>query len=108
MEAIKSSTPKEFAWGDMMVLVKSHASSQDRMEIAFTPENVPARYALAARLMVIGWKGFTRDGKEVPYSPDELKSVPDMPEKLFAVELGRFIWAQTDISGKEDQDLKNG
>jgi len=107
MEASKHGQPKEFTYGDMVVLVKPHATSQDRMEVAFSKDDVPTRFKLAARLMVIGWRGLTRDGKEVPYSPEELRNVPDLPDHNFAIELGLFIWKETDISGMKDKDLKN-
>ena len=112
MEAVKNhGQPKEFKWGeDMVVLVKPHASSGDKMDVAYTPAGlggISERFKLAARIMVVGWRGFTRDGKEVEYAPHELDNVPDLPGKLFANELGRFIWANTDISGQEDAELKN-
>lgn len=107
MEARKQAQAKEFIYGDLTVLVKPHASSQDRMDVAFSPNDVALRYRLAARLMVVGWKGFTRDNKEVPYSPQELENVPDMPERSFAIELGNFIWKETDLSGLGEEERKN-
>ena len=111
MEAVKNhGQPKEFAWGDMIILVKPHATSGDKMDVAYTPSGlggISERFKLAARIMVVGWRGFTRDGREVEYAPHELDNVPDLPGKLFANELGRFIWANTDISGREDAELKN-
>ena len=113
--AIRSGNPVEFTWGDMVVLVKRHATSGDKMDVAYTPASlggVSERFKLAARLMVIGWRGFTRDGKEVEYAPHELDNVPDIRRsdgklELFSEKLGLFIWQNTDISGREDADLKN-
>ena len=113
--AIRSGNPVEFTWGDMVVLVKRHATSGDKMDVSYTPASlggVSERFKLAARLMVIGWRGFTRDGKEVEYAPHELDNVPDIRRsdgklELFSEKLGLFIWQNTDISGREDADLKN-
>ena len=116
MEAARrDGQPKEFTWGDLVVLVKPHATSGDKMDVAYTPASlsgVSERYKIAARLMVIGWRGFTRDGKAVEYAPWELDNVPDIRREdgkleLFSEKLGRYIWANTDISGREDSDLKN-
>ena len=107
MEALRRGADKTFQWGDMSISVKPHASSQDRMDVAFSPANVSERFKLAARLMVTGWRGLLRNGQEVSYSPEELANVPDLPGRLFAFELGAFIWRETDISGRSDDALKN-
>ena len=110
MEAAKQGQPLEFVYNDLTVLVKPHATSQDRMDIAFTPggkAGISERFKLAARLMVVGWRGLTRDGEKVPYSVEELENVADLPERSFAIELGNFIWQNTDISGRKDEELKN-
>ena len=112
--AKRSNVPLEFFWGDVKVKVKPQATSGERMDIAYTPSGlrgVSARFKLAARIMVLGWEGLTRNGEDVPYSPEELDNVPDMRGSdgkllLFANELGRFIWDKTDISGREEGDLK--
>ena len=107
MEALKTGQPLSFSWGDMSILVKPHATSDDRLQVALEKPGLGRRFVLASRLMVIGWKGLTREGKEVPYSPEELDSIPDLPGKNFLDQLGAFVWKNTDISGREDSDLKN-
>ena len=107
MEAIKQGQPLVFKWGDMEILVKPHATSDDRLQVALEKPGLGRRFVLASRLMVCGWKGLTRDGEAVEYSPAELDSVPDLPGKNFLDHIGAFVWEHTDINGKGDADLKN-
>ena len=106
MEAIKRGNPLKFTWGDLTILVKPHASSQDRLEVACA-KGPAAHFRLVGAIMVLDVKGLTRDGEAIAYAPEELENVPDLDGKNFAFELGKWIWEQTDISGRGDADLKN-
>ena len=108
MEALKQGKSLTFKWGeDLEIYIKPRATSDDRLQVALEKPGLGRRFVLATRLMVIGWKGLTRDGEEVPYSPEALDSVPDIPPRNFIDSLGGFVWKNTDISGREDSDLKN-
>jgi len=96
MEAIKHGQPKEFKYGDMVVAIKSVASSADRLEVALSGGGAES-YKVACRCMILGWRGFTRDGKDIPFSPLEFANIPDLPEGNFFILLGNFIAKETDI-----------
>ena len=107
MEAVKTSEPLKFTYGDLTVLVKPIASSQDRAEVILAKPGIE-KFRAALSVMVQGWAGFVRDGQPVPWSLDEIINVPDLPGKgNFFIRLGAFIADKTDVIVGYGKDSKN-
>ena len=115
MELVKHSQPLEFKYEDIVFLVKKHANAEDKMEVALSGKRdgndifwTRAEYCKTIiRRMVLGWKGVTQDGKEVPYSFDALCELPHVEGRNVFLALGEFVMEHTDIRNSKAKDLKN-
>ena len=119
MELIKGGEPLEFKYKDVTFYVKRHSVESDALE-AWGAASMDPTGALVApraeyvkalvRCFVLGWKGVTRDGKEVPYSLgafyNEFPRQEGGGEPSIFVQLASFILEKTDFQ-KEDTARKN-
>lgn len=119
MEISKGGEPLEFRYKDVTFFIKRHAVESDALE-AWGAASIDPAGALVApraeyvkaliRCFVLGWKGVTRDGKEVPYSLDAFyHGFPRQSggsEPSVFVQIANFILEKTDFQ-KEDVARKN-
>ena len=107
----------EFHHGDAVILVKSEANEDDRLEAVFhsrafgeswNGDQKAAYCRVACRRMVVGWKNVTNEkGEELSYDFEMLKDLPKLPGKSLFVELGAFILKDTDFQRGASEEIKN-
>lgn len=115
MELIEPSKPLEFIFKDVTFYVKPLCSAGDKAEILLIGENQgrgQVRVSAAAyvqtvlRRMILGWKGVTRQGREVPYSWEVFDQYFPK-EDIVVLPLFNFIIEKTDV-GQHKAEIKNG
>lgn len=108
----------EFPWKDVTFLVRARAVEEDRLEVwgigKTEGDAIVATRADFARTLVrrfvVGWRGVTREGKEVSYSFKSLcESFPVAHgEKSVFLALSDFILTHTDFQeSKAEAAAKN-
>lgn len=110
----KSKPMLEFKYEDVTFLVKPEATEFDRLEVALAGRQdgkdivfSRAEYAKTlVRCMVTGWKGAQRDGKDVPYSFEEIADIPKVRGRNVMLELSGFIMDHTDIHKDSGEHIK--
>lgn len=112
MELIRRREPLQFKHEDVVFLVKPQTTAADRMEMFMSGrvEACGSKMTVAdfnkalIRCFVVGWKGVTFEGKEVPYAYETLMdSFPNNDDVL--TRLSAFILEHTDAF-KKDEALK--
>jgi hypothetical protein len=118
MELLKlDERPVEYKWEDVTFVVKKTYSTADKFavdtagqllesgKISFKPWEL---YKVLIRTFVIGWKGVTENGKEVPWDYDVFMSRFPVKNRDVVMLLGLFISEQINIFGEEvPSQLKN-
>lgn len=92
----------EFVHKDVTVFVRKRASMNDSYAIHAIrkayPNDLAAQGRAMIRLFVVGWKGVTDKGAEVPYSYEMMETaLPVMEAVVLVPELCKFIAANVDI-----------
>lgn len=114
MELLQPNKPLEFVYKDVTFMVKSQCSAGDRAEILLAGENKgngqveysrPAYMKTVLRRMVVGWRGVTVNGQEVPYAW-ELFDQRFPKDDGIMLELFNFVVEHTDL-GKHKETVKN-
>jgi len=116
MELLARKPTLEFKYHDVTFLIKGSATAADKMDLALGGRQEgdktiynSAEYCRAlVRLFVVGWKGVTFEGKEVPYAFETFcEHFPHVHGDNAFVKVAAFIVEHTDVK-KEQKDLKNG
>src|SRR5512135_3231318 len=91
----------EWEWQGVTFLIKPRLSSRDKWNVAtasrkMTKDGVEFNtwefYTTMIRTFVVGWKGVTEGGKDVPYSFDTLMDrLPSSADDNLVMQLGLFI-----------------
>lgn len=102
MELLKlDERPAEFKWKDVTIIYRVNVSAEDKFVVDTAGTHINGEkiefkpwefYKTMIRVFVIGWRGVTENGKEIPYSYDTfLKRLPgDLQEDLI-MQLGHDI-----------------
>lgn len=113
------SKPKEnltYAIGDVTFYVRAQATVEDKFELDVTGSwngegkfilSTGAFYRKLVERFVVGWKGVTDGGKDVPYSFDALMSLPADATQDWLIKIGTFIAANTGILPMQEEASKN-
>ena len=101
MELVKEKDNLEFQYKDVTFIVRSTATARDKFHLdTRVVLNVNGTgmmklldlYEFAIRQFVIGWRGVTQDGQDVPYSFESFeKAFPIDPKDDVFLRLGGFI-----------------
>lgn len=115
MELVRPEKPLEFQYEDVTFLVKAKASAGDRMDVKTSGRwdkggyhfSTPEFNRAIIRRMVLGWRGVTLDGKDVPYAFETMDNYfPITGDEDVYNALGVFIVEKTGIL-KQDNVQKN-
>lgn len=117
MELVAPKEPLEFKYKDVTFLIKPQAVDADRMEVFSAGSRDGTRLSIPkadfrralVRCFVVGWKGVTYKGKEVPYAFETLiQSFPPHDQKGRSVidDLCDFIIGHTDIFKEDEVEKK--
>lgn len=117
MELLKEVPPLEYVFKDVTFVIRAQANAHDKFQMDMSLGQINGEgkveatlrevYQTLIKLFVVGWKGVTQDGKEVPYSYDLLTNAfPADPMDDVYMRLGGFIASKTGILPAPDS-VKN-
>jgi hypothetical protein len=119
MDIKLNSSTEKFKWKDVAFTFRTRVNKYDRWKIdtagvVYDGNKIQFEvwdfYELMIKLFVTGWEGVTEAGKDVPYSFESLKNLPDDDGEDIIMNLGKFIAETNGLIGKKVEDkekLKN-